>query len=355
MKKVIFYTQAYHAEKTLPRAIESILAQTRPEWQYFILDNGSKDETSKIINQYAAQDERIIPLIINENNPMHGGMLFFNVFPNISDADYFIWLDADDAYSPDFLEKMIPFAEENHLDIASCGYDSIDGLTGRQLKRRISPRNIILYGNQFAEQFIDYRSFLMIAWGKLYSGNLLRKVFRSAPLNTPYRMYSDSVGTMTLFRNADRVGIYGEALYQYYQYPNSLSRINLNGNIAGCQKYFFEAKRYLEHYGPISRTNEDFLYAIYLSMVDETVERVFSADLPAAQKLELLRQTFQEPLWAETLARKADPQFRNLAARREYVAQMKGRILALPATPEERELAEAAVRELDKPIFGAPA
>ncbi len=95
--------------------------------------------------------------------------------------------------------------------------------------------------------------------------------------------------------------------------------------------------------------NEDFIYAIYLSMVDEGASQIFLLNIAVKDKLSMLFELFREPLWAETLARKADPQFRNLAARGEFVQQMKERILYLASTPEEQHLAAEAIRELDKP------
>lgn len=104
----------------------------------------------------------------------------------------------------------------------------------------------------------------------------------------------------------------------------------------------------MEQYGPISKVNEDFLYAIFMSLAEEGATFIFQADLSAMEKLRLLLELFQQPLWAETLARDADPQFRNLAARGEFVRQMTERVMALAASQEERSLAEAVVREIDK-------
>lgn len=345
--KILIFTMAYNAEKTISRALDSVLNQTFSNLEYFVLDNGSTDRTWEIIQEYATRDRRIFPLSIDKNNPAHGGMMFC-ALPYASDADYFVWLDADDAYFPDFLEKTIPFAEEHHLDIVAGGYDMIDGVTGSLLKHRTAPGDIILEGKDFADRFIDYRGFTMFIWGKLYSVAFLKRTLRKQAWKGLYCMYSDSMGTQALFRAADRAGIYHESVYQYYQYSNSLSRADLRDNIKSFSLYFLSAKQYLEHYGPISKLNEDFLYAIYLSLVDETVERIFPSATSAVEKLELLRLLFQQPLWAETLARDADPQFRNLAARGEFVRQMTERVMALAASQEERSLAEAVVREIDK-------
>jgi len=271
-----------------------------------------------------------------------------------SNADYIAWLDADDAYSLDFLEKMIAFAAEYQLDIAGAGYDVIDDASGELIKRRVPSETLVLEGRDFVDRFPEYRSFTTTVWGKIYSIPFFRQKSKLAKDNG-YFLYSDSLGTLAKFEKAERAGIYAESMYQYYRHPSSASASNLPEAVKGYRQYWHGMKDFLKSYGPISKVNEDFLYAVYLSLVDEYTERVFSSDLLAAKKLELLRMIFQEPLWAETLARDADPQFRNLAGRREYVARMKERILALANTAQEKILAEIVVRELDKPIVGASA
>jgi glycosyltransferase involved in cell wall biosynthesis len=49
MRQVVFFTQAYNAEKTLRRAVDSILAQTYTNFVYYIVDNGSTDGTGEMI------------------------------------------------------------------------------------------------------------------------------------------------------------------------------------------------------------------------------------------------------------------------------------------------------------------
>ena len=352
--KVLVFTQAYNAEKTLSRAIDSILGQTFQNIEYYVLDNGSADHTGEMIHKYAKRDSRVIPLDIDRNNLNHGGLLFWALC-YASDADYALWLDADDAYDRHCLEEMTAFASENALDMTFCGYDMIDGVTRKIMKHRAAEQNLVLSEKRFADYFIDYRGFTLTTWGCLYSLPFVkaRRSKNSFGRKGKFVLYDESSYQLQLLMDADRAGVYAKAMYQYYQYPHSLSRQNLRLDIKGIASYFHSMKKFLEHYGPISEINRDFMYAVALSLSDESAERIFSAELPAEEKLKLLRLVFKEPLWAETLAREADPQFRNLAARAEYVAKMKERILALPTTPEEQALAERAVRELDKPIAGS--
>jgi len=126
------------------------LIKTLNQWayEYYILDNGSTDQTWKVIKDYAARDERVFPMTIKENN-IHHGVLLFTALMYASDADYIFVLDADDAYSYDYLEKVVPFARDNALDIVSCGYDIIDGKTGKLLKHRALTESIILFEDAF--------------------------------------------------------------------------------------------------------------------------------------------------------------------------------------------------------------
>lgn len=350
--KVFIFTMAYNAEKTVQRTIDSILGQTFRDFEYYILDNGATDRTGEIIQKYAALDERVKPIRLKKNDPTNGGALF-TLLAVASDADYIVWCDADDTYSPTFLEKMTAFSQENNLDIAACGYDSIDGYTGQLLKRRTSENDFVVDKDLFSEKFIQYRGFTATVWGKLYSVPFLKKVTSQSRdiigSKVNYYFFGESAWILDLFRQAERIGVVHEPMYQWYQYPTSLSHTNLADNIRQYPGYWHALKNYLEYYGPISKTNEDFLYAIYMSLIDEGTTLTFQSDLPVDEKLSILCQLFREPLWAETMAREADPQFRNLAARGEYVQQMKERILALAVTPEQQRLAAEAVRELDKP------
>lgn len=345
-EKVVIFTLAYNARNTIRRTIESIRNQTFENFKYFILDNGSTDDTREILSEYTKIDERISFTNIRTNDPSNGDAFFWTIV-SVSSADYFVWCDADDTYSPDFLEKMIGFAQENRLDVVSCGYDCIDGLTGKVMKHRALDRNLVLHDELFVDEFIRYRGFMVFLWGKLYSIPFLQSL--DEPLMIDYMLCNDSIGVLTLFQHAERAGVYGEALYQYYQYPRSISRTKVEENLDSHQVFWRATKQYLESYGPISKLNEDFLYAIYLSLVDEGITLVFSADMDVEKKLHLLERIFREPLCAETFQRQADPQFRNLAARREYIRRVKGRILAQLATPEEsRPLAVQVLRAIDE-------
>jgi len=336
MLSTVIFTQAYNARQTIRRTINSILGQSCGDFEYYVLDNGSTDDTEDIIIEYSEIDDRIKPLHINKNDITNAGPVWTTLIHSTI-AKYAVWCDADDEYTPDFLENMIGFSEENQLDIAACGYEKIDGLTGEITKHRSLNENLILYENLFADEFIKYRVFTAYAWGKLYAVPFLKsKKVTGIGTGTERknRICDDSIRTLGLFKNADRAGVYGKAMYKYYQYPHSLSRTNIESSISSYGELWHATKSYLEYYGPISKINKDFLYAIHLSLVEEAVGNVFAAELATDMKLCLLAQIFSDPIWVETMTRSADPQFRNLAARKDYVSGVKSSILALPGAAE---------------------
>lgn len=349
--KTILFTRAYNAEKTIGRTIESILNQTCGDFDYYVLNNGCTDSTGDIVADYAKLDKRVVPLRLKKHDVTNDDAIV-SALIHASDADYFAICDADDEYTHDFLENMTAFARENRLDIASCGYEKVDGITGDVTKHRALTENLIIEGAQFADAFIQYRGFTVFLWAKLYSIPFMRsRGYRFYKKEDLAGLCADSITSLDIFSYAKRIGVYGKSMYKYYQYPNSLLRKYIKSTTESAmesyREYYTATKEYLAAYGPISKLNEDYLYSIYLSFVDEYVNNIFSADgITTEARLRLLASAFHNDLWAATLAHNADVQFRNLAARREYVESVRRKILDLPEIEQHDELRDDLFRYL---------
>jgi glycosyltransferase involved in cell wall biosynthesis len=101
---------AYNAEKYIGEAIESILNQTFKDFEFIIVNDGSKDNTLKIIEKYKNRDSRII-LINNSVNLKISKSL--NTGINLSKGKYIARMDADDYSYPHRLERQFKFMENN--------------------------------------------------------------------------------------------------------------------------------------------------------------------------------------------------------------------------------------------------
>jgi|694.fasta_scaffold05370_11 glycosyltransferase involved in cell wall biosynthesis len=107
----------YNAEKYLSEAIESILNQTYKNFDFFIVDDGSTDQSLDIIKKYANANSRIF---LHENVENKGVSYSRNYAISQCKTKYIALMDADDVSLPERIEKQINFLE-NHPNISVCG------------------------------------------------------------------------------------------------------------------------------------------------------------------------------------------------------------------------------------------
>jgi glycosyltransferase involved in cell wall biosynthesis len=110
---------AYNAEKFIGESIESVLVQTWKNWELIIVDDGSVDNTSQIIKNYAMRDERIKYFF--QENQKQGRARNYGI--KHSNGEYVAFLDSDDLWVPDKLEIQVEFFRKSGADlIFSDGY-----------------------------------------------------------------------------------------------------------------------------------------------------------------------------------------------------------------------------------------
>lgn len=105
---------AYNAEKYIRESIESVISQTYKEWELIIVDDGSKDDTYRIANEYAQQDKRI--KVITQSNSGTAAAARNTALKYVS-GEYTQMLDSDDYLSDDYLEKLAKVIDIYDLDI----------------------------------------------------------------------------------------------------------------------------------------------------------------------------------------------------------------------------------------------
>jgi len=112
--KVSVLMPAYNAEKYIGEAIESILNQTFKDFEFIIINDGSTDNTAKIVRKYANHDKRI-KFIDNKNN--RGIVAVLNQGLDLCTGKYIARMDSDDISLPERLEKQVEYMDEHH----ECG------------------------------------------------------------------------------------------------------------------------------------------------------------------------------------------------------------------------------------------
>ena len=109
--KISVIVPVYNAEKTLRRCVDSILAQTFEDFELILINDGSKDQSGDICDEYAAKDSRV--KTIHKTN---GGVSSArNAGLNIARGEYVSFADSDDFVSSEWLFKFIDNIGEHDL------------------------------------------------------------------------------------------------------------------------------------------------------------------------------------------------------------------------------------------------
>lgn len=112
-KLISIIMPAYNASATIRESIESIIQQTYTEWELIVIDDFSKDNTVNIVKEYCKNDQRI-KLLKNKKNL--GVAKTRNNGLDEAKGDYIAFLDADDMWLKEKLEKQLLFMLKNDID-----------------------------------------------------------------------------------------------------------------------------------------------------------------------------------------------------------------------------------------------
>lgn len=121
--KVSIIMPNYNCEKFLEETIKSVLSQTYENWELLIVDDCSIDSSVDIIKNYCENDDRI-KLFINEKNS--GAAASRNWALREATGKWIAFLDSDDLWLPEKLEKQLTFMVDNNYKFSYTAYDHID-------------------------------------------------------------------------------------------------------------------------------------------------------------------------------------------------------------------------------------
>lgn len=159
-KEVSIIMPAYNAEKYIEQAIRSVQAQTYKEWELIVINDCSTDNTEQIVLKIASGDKRIRYL----KNAVNSGVSESrNVGIKKSRNDWIAFLDSDDCWTTDKLEKQLQLCEchpEGKLFFTGSGFISEEGQKSRYVLRvpeivtfrRLLKQNVISCSSVLAEK-----------------------------------------------------------------------------------------------------------------------------------------------------------------------------------------------------------
>lgn len=226
---------AYNCEKYIDACIKSIISQTYRKLQIIIIDDGSTDETSKIVDKYIEMDDRI--QVIHQRNrgvseARYRGILECN-------ADYITFVDADDTVDNDMYENLISYVEEYDLDIVHCGYTK--HYLDKSSKQFHNTKNVII---QNCEEALA-----CLIGGKLFVGSLCNKLYRRDLFNNIYidktiKINEDILLNYLLFKQVKKSLYIDIPKYNYWEREQSstkrIDKVRINLDCVKVAKYIYD-------------------------------------------------------------------------------------------------------------------
>ena len=212
MELISVIVPIYNVQKFLSKCLDCLLAQTYKNIEIILVDDGSKDGSGEICDQYAEKHEQI--KILHQLNA--GPSKARNSGLDIANGKYVVFVDGDDIVSPYLVEDLYSLIQRNHADLGIC--NPVHCYPGGEVKfTRIGEERFL--SSEEAIQEMLYQSYFFVpAWGKIYPISFFDKVRFPEGL-----LFEDSAIMYKLFDEAECIVFSSAELYGYVHRENSIT------------------------------------------------------------------------------------------------------------------------------------
>ena len=205
----------YNTANTVVRAIDSVLSQTDPDFELLIIIDGSPDHSSETIRNYleANPDSRIRLF----DNPQNAGVSAArNQGLDEAHGEWIAFIDSDDTYRPEFLERLHAAAARNGADVATCGH-TIARADGSTMDR---PQNSpgTYTGHDITINYLQDR-FTGFTPDKIFRAFLFSSVRFAADIHRA----EDALAVFECLMQAQKLAVIPDCLYMYYMGTEGLT------------------------------------------------------------------------------------------------------------------------------------
>ncbi|MBQ3015192.1 MAG: glycosyltransferase [Clostridia bacterium] len=239
MAKVSIVIPIYNVEKYLRQCLDSVVNQTLEDIEIICVNDGSKDSSPEIIEEYVKKDKRV--KAIHKENSGYGNSM--NRGFDAATGEYIGIVESDDYAEPDMFEKLYNCAKENDLDACKSGfffYYSIPEeknipapvASSVMCKKVFSPTDDF---KSLREQ-IEFFNIKPTIWSAIYRKDFIRE--NNIRFNeTPGASFQDTSFNFKVWALAKRVKLMEECFLHYRQ-DNEASSINSSAKVfCVCDEY----------------------------------------------------------------------------------------------------------------------
>ena len=228
--KVSVIMPIYNQEKFLAKALDSLQKQTLKDTEFICINDGSKDSSLQILQEYAIRDKRI--KIIDQKNLGSGTAR--NNGLKIAAGEYIAFLDADDWLEPEALEILYNKSEKQNCDMVVFNFNKTNE-SGKILSQYNLHNKLYRFFDIRKDQNFHWRDIKPrvlggmnpTAWNKFYKHDLIK---RNKLHFAKCSLAEDNVFVFGATLNAKAIGYADECLYNYVLHDSSATHSKSDKN-----------------------------------------------------------------------------------------------------------------------------
>lgn len=269
---------AYNAEKYITACVESVVAQTYANLEIIIVNDGSTDQTGKLLDKLAMKDLRI--KVIHQKN--QGVSVARNAGWAIAQGNCIGFVDADDVVHRDMYEFLYHNLKKYDADISHCGFE----LVKADETIKFHDTGIILVQNSVdaIRELLTGIKVEPSACTKLYKRSVLEKVF----FPTDIKINEDLLFNIEAFKNAEKIVFEDRTKYRYTYNPVSASRSSLTvEKVQNIYEVANRIKKMLTERELADAVNRFYTSKLLINLKSLKTENLFSSELAEMHRNEL--------------------------------------------------------------------
>ena len=209
----------YNVEAYLARCVDSILGQTYDDLEVILVDDGARDSSGRICDQYAAKDSRV-KVIHKENGGLSSAR---NAGIEAATGEYLSFVDSDDWIEPDMYAHMLGLIRKYEAKLVCAGRYDVDGSTGEKRIGLCPQREEVIPAEELVGRIFLWDNCDSSACDKLYHRSLFGNY------RYPVGVVSEDVSVMyRIILGARKAVMCDRPVYNYFHRPGSITTASIS-------------------------------------------------------------------------------------------------------------------------------
>lgn len=206
--KISIILPVYNVERYLSQCMDSIFEQTLPNIELIAVNDGSTDQSLKILEKYQeSYPDRVKIYSISNSGVSHAR----NYGIDRAGGEFILFVDSDDFLEPDMCEKLYNKAKKDGNDIVICGrYNVYEKEHLGQYKKETAGTMLINSNFKLSDSKFELAHISPFPWDKLFKRELLSGIYFPENLR-----FEDLVFSYETACKAEYIGVVEEPLYNY--------------------------------------------------------------------------------------------------------------------------------------------